>query len=50
MDGQVVVFCPGAKLTVGEPFTGVNQSGDSLEKGALFSVNPDGTFVQLSSF
>ena len=50
VDGQMVVFCPGAKLVVGEPFAGVNQNGEPLEKGALFSVDPDGSFVQLSSF
>lgn len=49
-DGQLVLFCPGAKLVVGEPFTGLNQNGEPLEKGALFSVSPDGSFVQLSSF
>lgn len=50
VEGQMVVFCPGAKLVVGEPFTGVNQIGEPLEKGALFSVDPDGSYVQLSSF
>src|SRR5665648_939874 len=50
VDGQMVVFCPGAKLVVGESFSGVNQNGEPLERGALFSVDPDGSFVQLSSF
>ena len=50
VDGQMVVFCPGAKLVVGESFSGVNQNGEPLEQGALFSVDPDGSFVQLSSF
>lgn len=49
-NGQLVIFCPGAKLVVGEPFTGVNQFGDPLETGALFTADPDGNFVQLSSF
>jgi len=50
VNGQMTVFCPGAKLVAGDPFSGVNQFGDPLEVGTLFSVNPDGSYVQLSSF
>ena len=50
VEGQLTIFCPGAKLTVGSPFTGLNQFGDPLQEGDLFSVKPDGSYVQLSSF
>lgn len=50
VNGEMTIFCPGAGLTVGDPFTGVNQFGDPLAEGDLFSVAAGGTYVQLSSF
>jgi hypothetical protein len=48
--GATTILCVGAKLEVVGGFEGVNQYGEPLQEGSLFTVAEDGTFVELSEF